>query len=340
MNSSLLAKGARRALTQIRYVTPVAPGTADGVVARVYAQTERDFGMVAPPIALHSPAPMPLAAAWALLRETLLVPGQASRAEKEVVAAAVSDANTCPYCVTVHTAAARGLAAGPGLTPELEEIARWARSAGRPGQGTYVAPGKFPELAGVAVTFHYLNRVVSVFLPDSPLPPRLPKVAGGAFMRVLGSVMLKSRPVPGAALDLLPDAPLPAEFSWAAVEPRVAAALARAAAAIDKAAEQVVPVRIREFVREKLSQWDGRPPGPSRTWVSAALADLPASDRVAGRLAILTALAPYQVVPADVDDYRSSASGAGDEALVCLTSWASMAAARRAGSLLCIPTRQ
>jgi AhpD family alkylhydroperoxidase len=328
--TSLLAKGGRRALTQIRYVTPVAPGTADGVVARVYAQTERDFGMLAPPIALHSPAPMPLAAAWALVRETLLSPGNASRAVKEVVAAEVSAANSCPYCVTIHSAAARGLAQGPGL----DEVARWARSTARPGTGQSASIANFPELAGVAITFHYLNRMVSVFLPNSPLSAHVPRLAGGWIMRVLGSVMVSGTPVPGAALDLLPEAPLPGEFVWAAGESRVATALARAAAAIEQAGEQVVPARIREFVTEKLSQWDGRPPGPSRTWASAAVDALPANDRVAGRLAILTALAPYQVVPADVDDYRSSGSGAGDEALVCLTSWASMAAARKAGSWL------
>jgi hypothetical protein len=173
-----------------------------------------------------------------------------------------------------------------------------------------------------------------VFLPGSPLPPRLPAAAGGVFMRVLGSVMLSSRPVPGAALGLLPEALLPAEFSWADDEPRVAAALARAAAAIETAGGRVVPARIREFVQEKLSQWDGAPPGPSRTWASDAVAGLPVEDRVAGRLALLVAFAPYQVLPADIDDYRSSLFGAGDEALICLTSWASMAAARKAGSWL------
>jgi hypothetical protein len=63
------------------------------------------------------------------------------------------------------------------------------------------------------------------------------------------------------------------------------------------------------------------------------VAGLDEADRPAGRLAILTALAPYQVGQADVDAFRS-ASKSGDEAVVSLTSWASMAAARTVGSWL------
>ncbi len=341
MSSALLAKGGRRSLAQIRYVSPVRPGAADGLVARVYAQAERDFGMLAPPVALHSPAPVSLAAAWVMLRETLLATGRASRAEKEVVAAAVSAGNSCPYCVTVHAAAASGLIRGPAPAEiaagrlaaiadlQLRELAIWARGSGQREPDLEAPAGSFPELAGVAVTFHYLNRMVNVFLPDSPLPHRVPKIVSRWFMRVLGSVMLSSSPAAGAAVDLLPAASLPADFAWAAGEPRVAAALSRAVAAIDECGEGI-PLHLRELVLDRLSSWDGRPPGPSRAWADAAVAGLPAADRPAARLALLTALASYQVCPADIVALRWP----GDEALIELTSWASMAAARRIGSWL------
>jgi AhpD family alkylhydroperoxidase len=342
MSSALLVRGARRSLAQIRYVTPVPPGAAAGLVASVYAQTERDCGLLVPPIALHSPTPATLAAAWIMLRETLLADGTAGRAEKEMVAAAVSAGNACPYCVTVHAAAARGLIRGLVAAqiaagridaipdPGLRDLARWARGSSRPRPDPHVPGGSFPELAGVAVTFHYLNRMVNVFLPPSPLPPRLPSVMGGAFMRVLASAMLSPSPAAGAALDLLPAASLPAEFSWAAGEPRVAASLARAAAAIEETGDRAVPPQVREFVLDRLNGWDGQPPGPSRAWADVAVAGLAAADRGVGRLALLTALAAYQVCPADVDDLGPR----DDEALIGLTSWASMAAARRIAAWL------
>ena len=346
VSSALLASGVRRSLAQIRYVSPVLPGAAGGLVASVYAQAERDFGLVAPPLVLHSPAPQALAAAWLMLRETLLATGSAAREEKEVVAAAVSVANECPYCVAVHSAAVRGLVGGsvPAelaagrfediADPGLRDIAVWAASAGRPGApvplpGTGAA-GSFPELAGVAVTFHYLNRMVSIFLPESPLPPLTPKPMGGWVMGMLASAMLAPAPVPGASLDLLPDAPLPAEFSWAADNPPIAGALARAAATIEKAGQDIVPEPVREIVLDRLRGWDGRPPDMDRGWAEKSAAGLAAADRPVGRLALLAAFAPYQVTQDDIREVKSTWS----EALITLTSWASMAAARTIASSL------
>jgi AhpD family alkylhydroperoxidase len=338
MKNTIMANGLKRSLAQIRYVSPVQPASATGLVASVYGQAEKDFGMVAAPVALHSPAPLALAASWAMLRETLLATGEADRAEKEVVAAAVSAANTCPYCVAIHTAAAHGVmpglevadvASGNLASPRLKEIWGWARSSGQPGSVQAPPPGSFAELAGVAVTFQYLNRMVTIFLPESPLPPMTPKAIGGWVMGMLAEAMTTPQPVPGASLDLLPDAQLPDEFSWAAGDSRIAAALAGAAAAVEEAASGVVTKPVRELVAARLAAWDGRPPGPSRSWVDEAVAGLDEADRAAGRLALLAVFAPHQVGKADVAALRAT-----DEAIVTVTSWASMAAARTAGSWL------
>lgn len=341
MKSAIMANGLRRSIAQIRYVSPVLPGTATGVVASVYDQAEKDFGMVAAPVAMHSPAPLALAASWGMLRETLLVPAEMERAEKEVVAAGVSAANSCPYCVAIHTAAAQGVRPGldaagiasGNLPSPLNEISAWARSSGLRGAVQSPPPGSFAELAGVAVTFQYLNRMVSIFLPESPLPPMTPKAIGGWVMGMLAETMTSPHPVPGASLELLPTAQLPDEFSWAAGDSRIAAALAGAAAAVEEAASEVVTQPVRELVTARLASWDGRPQGPSKSWADEAVAGLDQADRPAGRLAMLAVLAPYQVTKADVTAYRATAKS-GDQAVVTLTSWASMAAARTAGSWL------
>lgn len=44
----------RGSLRQVRYVDVIAPRRARGLVAQVYRRTERDFGVLAPPVALHS----------------------------------------------------------------------------------------------------------------------------------------------------------------------------------------------------------------------------------------------------------------------------------------------
>ncbi len=326
-------------------------GGSDDTVSRVYRQAERDFGMLAPPVALHSPASGPLAASWMMLRESLLADGRVSRGVKEAVAAAVSLGNACPYCVAVHSATLSGLLGGPTAVAvssgdldsiadaEVRAIAQWARrSATLQGSQSHNAP--FPEeqaaeIVGVAVTFQYLNRMVEIFLDDSPLPPAVPARARRGVLRMLGrfmSVAARRAHQPGVSLELLPAAPLPPDLGWAAGSPHVAEAFARASAAIDAAGRRSVPASVRAALSARLAGWDGQQLGVSRSWVQDEVRALPAAERASGRLAMLTALAPFQVDQPVIDAFRSEQPS--DEALIVTTSWASMAAARRVGSWL------
>ncbi|GLF98800.1 carboxymuconolactone decarboxylase family protein [Streptomyces yaizuensis] len=315
----------RGSLDRIHHVAAVRPAAARGTVAAVYAQAERDFGALAPPVALHSPHPGVLAAAWTMLRETLLVEGRVGRAAKETVATAVSEANSCPYCAEVH-----GAAADAGGGRPAGRLADWVRDGGAATGPPPGPPDRAPELIGTAVTFHYLNRMVNVFLDGSPLPPALPPAARGTMLRVVAGA-LRSRepggPAPGVSRALLPAAPLPGDLAWAAPRPHIAGAFARAAAAIGAAGESALPGPTRELVLDRLAGWDGAPLGPGRPDGPAAA--LAPAARPAARLALLTALASYRVTPADIAAVR-----ADDRTLVGITAWASLAAARRAGALL------
>ncbi|MFM9372883.1 carboxymuconolactone decarboxylase family protein [Streptomyces sp. Da 82-17] len=326
----------RGALKDVRHVRAVPPGRADDLVARVYAQLERDFGVLAPPVALHSPAAPVLAAAWMLLREVLLVEGRVDRLVKEVVATEVSRANDCPYCVDVHSATVGTLPPQPGAG--TAEIAAWARTSGlsRPdGEGGSAPPfaaEAAPEIFGVALVFHYINRMVHVFLDDSPVPEQAPGFLRGTILRTAAKAMRPAddRPLlPGAALGLLPPAELPAGLEWARANQSVADALARAVAAVADGA-QWVPARVRERTEAVLARWDGTPPGLGLSWLDEAVEGLAADDRPAARLALLTALAPFRITDADVAAFR--ARYPGDRELIELTSWAALAAALRVGS--------
>jgi AhpD family alkylhydroperoxidase len=277
-----------------------------------------------------------------MLRESLVATGRAGRGAKEAVAAAVSLANQCPYCVEVHGSALVGLLRSPDAQavagdripavadPQLRAVAQWART----GHGAAVPADQAPELIAVAVTFHYLNRMVNLFLPPSPLPPGLPgalrRGVGRLAVRLMGR-LARTGGEPGASLPLLPAAPLPRDLSWAAGRDTVAEAFARAGAAVDAAGHRSVPEAVRRLVRTRVAAGDG--PGPDvRGWLDEGLAALPPADHASGRLALLTAFASYRVTPATIDAYREQ--GHGDQGLIELTSWASLAAARHAGSTL------
>jgi AhpD family alkylhydroperoxidase len=351
MAGSVLQKALRRSLDDVKHVAPARMSGSDDTVSRVYRQAEQDFGMLAPPIALHSPAPGPLAASWMMLRESLLADGQVSRAAKEAVAAAVSLANACPYCIAVHSATLSGLLGSPAAVavtsdnidsitdPDVRAIAQWARRSGNrrdsQAQDAPFPKEQAPEIAGVAVTFQYLNRMVDIFLNDSPLPPAVPAKARSSVLRILGRFMsaaARSPHQPGSSLELLPAAPLPPDLWWAAGSPHVAEAFARASAAIEAAGRKHVPPSVQALLRERLAGWEGQQLGPSRSWVQDEVLALPAGEQASGRLVLLAALAPFQVDQSVIDAFRREQPS--DEALIATTSWASMAAARQVGSWL------
>ena len=331
---------------QVRYVSPVRRGAARGLVGRVYEQIEREFGVLAPSLVLLSPAAQVLAASWLMLRETLLVTRKVERDAKEAVATTVSLGNSCPWCATVHGTMVSGLADGLVLKgrsaesiadPRLRAVTTWARDCGTEEGARRHEPAcpaaEAPELIGTVVLFHYYNRMVNVFLTEVPLPPGAPRMALGPVMWILDR---RFRPAaershqPGTSLDLLPAASLPGDLSWASGDAVAEDAFARGCAAIDAAGARSVPPSVRDLVLTELENWHGEPRGPSRDWAERAVSGLPAADRAGGRLALLTALASYQVDRSVVRMYR--ASQPDDSALVELTAWASLAAARRAGA--------
>jgi AhpD family alkylhydroperoxidase len=340
-------------LRQVRHLHPAA---SDPRTAAVRQQILRDVGVLVPPFALHLPAPDALRAYWAIFREPTYG-RRVNRATKEAVAAAVSASNACPYCVDVHTTTlhalgdrtpAAAIAAGQPdriADPALRVVVAWAHASRQP-QAPILRQPPFPdahapELVGVALAYHYVNRMVNIFAAASPFPAASPRfkpvfrrVASPAFRSLLARQVR-----PGASLDLLPPAPLPDDLDWARGDPIIADAYGRAAAAFDAAGQQALPGPVRQLVAERLSIWRGEDPGLSRAWVDRATQPLPAPQRPLGRLALLAALASYQVDAQVLHHARPCPGPAGDEALVAAAAWASFAAARRIGVWLHPHTR-
>ncbi len=344
VGSRVFSKVASR---QVRHVTPVSDPPPGSLLEAVYVQAAGDMRVVIPPVLMHSPSPTVLAAFWSLLRETLVADGgPVDRLAKEVAAAAVSVANLCPYCVDMHTTGIYDLATERDAeaigTDHLDDVedavtranASWARYVHVPRAAQPpLAPAAVPELLGVAVTFHYLNRMVNVFLSSNLLSPRL---RGAARRRIKRGVSHLLRPVlrrkayAGAALPLRPEAPHPDDLRWARGTPSVAAAFARSAAQFEAAGLRSLPEPVRRLVRAELDAWHGEEPGISRSWCEDAVAALAPDDRPAGRLALLTALASYQIDDDVVAAFR--ARHPDDGTLVDATAWASFAAARLIGA--------
>ncbi|MEU8196670.1 carboxymuconolactone decarboxylase family protein [Microbispora amethystogenes] len=327
--------------TPYRYVTPVPVDAATGRVAEVYRQIARDFGMTRMPLFLTlSPAPDVLAATWALLRESLLV-GEAPRAAKEIVAAGVSLANECPFCVDAHTVLlhatgehrlAETIARGERPPdPEHARLFDWATATATAATGGGRTPPCPPEQAaehiGTALAFHFINRMVSSLLTADLLPAGLQRsrlvrrLGGGALSRAV-----RRRPPRGEALPLLRGLPAYREPGWAAGAPMGAAFAALLACAREGAA--LLDDEAVEAVLEAVAVWDGGHP-PLSGWPSGPLADVAPARRPAARLALLAALAPYRVTDADVAAWRETGRGRSDADLVRLLAFGAISAVER-----------
>jgi len=336
----------------IKYIQPITAASASGLTAQVYRQIKRDFGALVEPFTLHSPAPQLLAGVWMATRETELV-GSVRRELKEAVAATVSQLNQCPYCEDAHTMMLHATAAHNAATAishrrdeqiqdaALRAIVAWAAATRSPGDAILLTPpfseGEAPEIVGTAVAFHYINRMVDVFLSETPLPSNRGWLKG-IFKRMAGwyfSRAARQQKPAGASLELLPAAELPADLAWAAASPTVASAFARWAAVIEAAGRNALPDDTRLLVGERVAAWNGEDPGLSRGWVEEATAGLDEADKPAARLALLTALAPYQVDASVIEAFR--AQQPGDDKLIAATAWASFTAARRIGTWLHVP---
>lgn len=333
----------------VRYVTPVSPARATGLVAAVYDQMRREFAIV-PPLTLHSPIPELLAGVWAVTREAYVV-DPAGRAQREALATAVSQANSCPFCVEVHSIMAR--AAG-GMIPaeasasvfpldppsSADPLVAWGGATRSPRllreHPQPFPDAKVPAMYGTAVLFHYINRMVNVFLEPSPMPAAVRfarAVVGRVVAMTVGRGLVRVDARPGLAVGLEEGAVAPPEFGWAAAAPPVARALATLASASAQAGEATLPGAVRELARETLARWEGDDPGLGRAWLDAAVAALAsARERAAAVLVLLTALASYRVDAAVVGSFRTHFPD--DRDLVAATAWTSFEATRRIASWL------
>ncbi len=331
---------------QISYLKSIDYGGTTGLARRVMEQMEAEF-VAGPPLTVHLPNPELLAGVWSLCRECLAA-GRVERVMGDVIAGVVSRLNACRYCFTIHASMLHSLGAHDWAEAVLEEreipdggaraIAAWAAATRNPGAAVLLnppfTPDAAPQIIGTALCFHYLNRVVNIFLDPLPL-------SGVAWIRhpmarISGRIMrpnlCRGRTAPGVFLTEEPATELPGEFEWARADGTIAGAVKRFASAAEAAGSESVDPRVRERVCEFLDSWRGEDPGMSRAWLETAVTRLEENLRPAARLALLAALAPHQVDETAVARFR--ASQPRDRDLINLVAWAAYSAVRRISSWL------
>lgn len=342
----------RMADRSLRYLVRPDYTKLEGLAAAVVNQAAGDF-LAAPPLTLHLPNPNLLAGVWALGRECLTA-DRSSRALREAVAAAISSLNTCPYCAGVHSGMLHGLNR-PDLAeaflfgrelkdPAIISAVQWAKATLSPDADILRAPpfslDEAPPVIGTAVFFHYVNRMVNVFLDPSPFGVKTGanwsrSAASRLFGKAVRPRLTRQNLLPGQFLTAAPDAALPREIAWAQSNPHVFGGALRFASAAEEAGLETVDPEVRKLVLKRIENWNGETPGLG--WIEPLVAPLDNARRPAARLALLVALASHQVTGPVVDGFRQRQPS--DRDLVNLCAWASYAAVKRIAGWVALRVR-
>jgi ubiquinone/menaquinone biosynthesis C-methylase UbiE len=329
----------------MRYVHAIPRHHATGLVAQVYDMIEEDF-FINGSLTSRSKVPALLAGIWTAGRESVLVDDHLDRTTKEAMNAVLSQVNACPYCGDMlislvhaggkHEAASRIYADSEAQVTDitLRERLAWVKSVATPGATTHpplpFTAEELPEAIAALMAMSDINRFSHVVMDGSPVSAPLGlRCIKAAALRLFGRELRSTHVEPLAprrALPLLPPASLPVDMQWAAPNPRIADALARWAAVVEREATAVVSPAVRELVARNLYDWKGDRMPIGRHWVDREVSMLTGKDRAMARLTLVLAKAPYQLDETLVEDVLNHDHG--EERFIRLLAWASFSGAR------------
>jgi AhpD family alkylhydroperoxidase len=314
------------AFGRIRYIKPVSYAESVGDVREVYDQILEEYGLGGPYF-VTSVSPPLLAATWGLLRTSLLS-SPLPRKSSEIIAAAVVQAEACPFCVDVHSELASGGGERDTATlvsrgdwdamaaraTECDLLALWARdfvhgNAAAPPVDTKQAP----YAISVALLFVHVTSLVTIFQSDglvagfggSKLIDRVTK----AYMR---NSLAKRMYMKRLSSDVSPgptfDGALFKGYTFARDEPNLARALSRLDHAAAAVGAKVLSPEAQDVIGATLSARHTGSTLLDLRFIDDAVAPLPDEEHGAARLALLAGIAPYRILKPDLD-----AAGPGGE---------------------------
>jgi AhpD family alkylhydroperoxidase len=315
-------------------------------VAQVYDMIEDDF-FINGSLTSRSQVPLLMAGIWTAGRESVLVDDHLDRSTKEAMNAVLSQVNDCPYCGDMlvslvhaggkHEAASFVLAESEAHISDatLRERLIWVKSIATPGTKTHLpipfSAQELPEAIAALMVMSDINRFSHVVMDGSPVSAPLGlRRLKAAMLRLFGNELRSTHlePLkPGRALSLLPPASLPTDMKWAMPNLRIAGALARWAATVERETSGVVSAAVQGLVARNLQAWNGELMPISRSWVDSEVVSLTKQDRAIARLALVLAKAPYQVDERLVEEVLSE--DRREERFVRVLAWATFSAARR-----------
>jgi len=245
----------------------------------------------------------------------------------------------CPFCAEGHgmMIAASGHRQEAKLIQHSSEqnegkifkIADWAKQSYDPTNDWVKNPPfssqEAPEIIGTYYCFNVTNRLVNLFLGESPVP--IPKdqkllrsimsfVATRLMMRPFVTRKLES----GKSLSLIS---LPANensYSWTQEVPAISTAFGAVLDHLNKIENESIPTAVVERADRVLESWNGQQWPPRGQWLDKQLEGVDTSNQPLYKLALLVMFASYSVTDEDIFAFRKLYPE--DQSLVDLCYWA------------------
>ncbi len=320
----------------IKYLKPVIYRESIGDIRKIYDEINLDY-VLGPPFTIHAALPELMAGVWSLVRETMIVNRHVNRLTKEAVAGGVSTSNQCPFCVEIH------LKMSGGRTEKNKnDIFEWSKNHYSPNSKLIIDPPfsqeEAPEIIGTALAFHYINRMVSVFVTDYPLPvPRFFKFLKptiSSFFKLTAAKNITGLNVnPGTSLKRMPDAILPEEFSWAHSNTHISDCFAGFDTIISRVGENHISFDVRKKILTFLGNWNGDIQEIGNRWLEEEILQIEDNEKkVLARLILLASIQPYKITEQHIIELRKQ--DYKDEQLIAAASWGSWQATKRISSWL------
>lgn len=331
----------------INHIKSIPPKRAEGEVKDVYDQLKSEMGDVVEPISLHAILPDLLKGIWGILRETVIIEDATSRKVKEAVGASVSASNECPYCVDAHTIMIIGLkdklVADAIVKKDLDliendevrKIVNWAFNTRNFKSMTVNNPPfsskEAAEIIGTAVFFHYLNRMVTIFLGPTILPLNIHFFKG--IMKSMAAKMFS-----GVLHEDRKEGAKKGNYAnikglyWASGNPRVEYVFTYFFHVVTELANQHVPQEVRSFIKDQIIDWDGSDLENTKD-LDTVVSVVSSQNQPLARMLYLTAFSPHRIQDFHFKEFHMFYKGK-DEQILASLSWASLLTSVRIGDRL------
>ncbi|RLD57552.1 MAG: hypothetical protein DRJ05_09550 [Bacteroidetes bacterium] len=297
---------------QINHIKHIQKKKAHGKLKQLYKHIELNFGKLAEPFVLHSLNVELTASVWATLCETVLVEGKVKRSLKEAIATSISETNKCNYCVDAHSIMVFGTEKdllntitriSNGKTKPItreDKIILWALK-NLDFENPIIQKPPFnkeeaPEIIGTAVLFHYLNRMVTLFAGDSPLPSvKMKSVLINIVSRFVFAKAIKKKKTAGESLMFIDESNSRKGFDWAISNPNINEAFQYFKYQTENRIEQVLSPELISLLKQQSTNLHLLKPGFGNEKIKNFLKTVKPSEKQIAEFCFLIMFEPYKV---------------------------------------------